>query len=137
MARAKWTADAGDEPAIRCAVSGCDAPAIASLRVDPSAPRAWLVDVIEGEECDEVCTRHAEALADSEGWVVHDARRVDARLPRSIAGVRRAAWIDAPPAEVLRVDLRRRPPAPALDPDELLDADSPLLSRAFAKSRAG
>ena len=137
MARAKWSADADDEPAARCAVRGCDAPAVGSLRVDPAATRAWLVDVIESEEPDEVCTRHAEALAASDGWVVHDARGVHARPPRSVAGARRGAWTEAPPAVVRSVDLRRLPVEPAVEPEDLLDAASPLLGRAFAKSRAG
>src|SRR5436190_23961822 len=72
--RAKWGA-AGSEPVVHCAVSGCDAPAIATLRVDPGAPRAWLVDVADGEAGAWICVRHADALARSDGWTGQDARR--------------------------------------------------------------
>ncbi|MDQ1520380.1 MAG: hypothetical protein QOI55_1453 [Actinomycetota bacterium] len=133
--RAKWIGRNGTEPVApvaRCAVSGCEAQAIATLRVDPEAPRAWLVDLDGAETGDEVCGRHADALGESEGWTVHDVRGRRGRIGQSISAARNGHAPGGAPAELPRVDLRRRPDTP---PEELLDATSPLLRRAFAKSR--
>jgi hypothetical protein len=123
---------------------------VARLRADPEGPRAWLVDLDPGvgtaggagERDDErlaegtnevVCARHADALVASEGWTVRDERRRRARSEPSVAGPRRAPDGAPAPAHPQRLDLRRAPAAAAVD--DLLDAHSPLLRRAFAKSR--
>jgi hypothetical protein len=131
--RAKWSGRDQLDACPRCAVQGCDAIAIATLRADPSAPRAWLVDLELPSTGDDVCARHADALASSEGWTVHDARTVHTRGEHSIDASRRGRPTSAVLEELEQIDLRR-PPAEAAGTD-LLDARSPLLRRAFAKSR--
>jgi hypothetical protein len=132
--RAKWGV-AGDEPVVQCAVKGCGTKAIATMRVDPASPRAWLLDVADGDAGAPICIRHADALARCDGWTVLDARRRYARPDLTVARPRRARPMP-PRAQIIAaasVDLRRpRATAPA---EDLLDAHSPLLQRAFAKSR--
>jgi hypothetical protein len=135
-ARGKWAG--GSTGAVRCAVEDCDARAVATLRVDPAATRAWLVDIVGGHDGgtgEEVCARHAEALAASEGWVVHDARDRAARLDPSVDSALRSRALRAVGQRVPRVDLRRRLPEAPGPPGDLLDAQSPLLRQAFAKAR--
>jgi hypothetical protein len=123
---AKWTGRDPSPDVLTCAVAGCGAPATSTLRSDPSLPRAWLVDLAPGAG-EHLCTRHADALEATGDWVLHDERRRHRGR--------------APAADDLqfdddedhdRLDLRRPDPRPVAD---LLDARSPLLSRAFAKSR--
>ncbi len=135
--RAKWSGPERLDDCPRCAVTGCDAIAIAILRADPSsAPRVWLVDLELPATGDEVCARHAEALASSEGWTVHDvrSRRARTRAEHSIDASRRSRRTRDVADEVADIDLRR-PLASGARDDAMLDARSPLLRRAFAKSR--
>jgi hypothetical protein len=132
--RAKWSGRDRLDAAPRCAVQGCDAIAIATLRADPSSPRAWLVDLEFPSTGDEVCARHADALASSEGWTVLDERGARARAEHSVDESRRSRPMSDVADELAEIDLRR-PPAEMAGDDALLDARSPLLRRAFAKSR--
>jgi hypothetical protein len=129
-ARAKWT-DRGAPGARACAVPSCGATAVAVLRVDPQEPRAWLVDVDGRTDGDALCQRHADLVAPAPGWDVHDERR-RLREAHSIAAARRTRPVAGPDNVLGHLDLRRPEPATV---DEMLDAQSPLLSRAFAKSR--
>ena len=121
---AKWTGRDPSSALLPCAVAGCTAHATATLRSHASQPRAWLVDLAPGTG-EPLCTRHADALEASGDWVLHDERR----RHRGRAG-RDDVMLDGEVDD--RLDLRR-PTGRAVD--ELLDARSPLLSRAFAKSR--
>jgi hypothetical protein len=132
--RAKWTGRDRLDHCPRCAVEGCDAIAIATLRADPTGPRAWLVELEVPSRGEDVCARHPDALASSAGWTLHDARGPRARAAHSIDASRRAHPAPDVAAQVAEIDLRRPPADPSND-DALLDARSPLLRRAFAKSR--
>jgi hypothetical protein len=134
--RAKWSRRGGDDLP-RCGVTGCDALAVASLRADSTGPRAWLVD-LDDSSADEgsnenVCARHANALVASTDWTVHDERRQRTRAERSIDSSRRTRSGPAATETLPEVDLRRATSPPGVD--GFLDPRSPLLSRAFAKSR--
>src|SRR4051812_7469873 len=78
---AKWIGRATSIPTRVCAIPRCQAPASATLRTDPWSPRAWLVDLdakpidAGASSGEDLCTRHADALAPAEGWVLHDERR--------------------------------------------------------------
>ena len=129
--RAKWTGRETANDAPTCRVPGCRAVATATLRTHPGDARAWLVDgTVAGG--DSLCTRHADALEAPAGWVLHDERALRSTFRRSVEVARRARPV-AGPRRVPRLDLRR--PEATGSVDELLDAHSPLLSRAFAKSR--
>src|SRR5581483_7275266 len=82
--RAKWD---GREPATarRCSLPGCRGVAIATVRVDSSARRAWIVD-LRASGGDDVCAHHLDALAPPADWTIHDERRRARRDPASVTG---------------------------------------------------
>jgi Protein of unknown function (DUF3499) len=127
----KWT---GREPAPArsCSVPGCRATAVATLRADPASLRAWLVD-LDRQDGDHLCARHAAAVTPSAGWTVHDERSRSHRAEHSVETSRRSRPLAEPHHAGSSLDLRR--PDQDHTVDELLDAHSPLLSRAFSKSR--
>jgi hypothetical protein len=122
----KWARRDPSSDVLVCAVAACGAPATATLRSDPSQPRAWLVDRAPGAG-EHLCTRHADALEATGDWVLHDERR--RHRGRNVTADE--LHLDDHDDDD-RLDLRRPDPRPVAD---LLDARSPLLSRAFAKSR--
>jgi hypothetical protein len=130
---AKWTRRDTAVTGPRCAVDGCTAAAVTTLRTDAAAARAWLVDLGTNATGDDLCARHADALEAPAGWVLHDERERRARDDASIDRARRTRPRPASDGHA-RLDLRR-PDADGGTVDDLLDAQSPLLSRAFAKSR--
>jgi hypothetical protein len=153
--RAKWTAHAASRV---CAVPGCVAFATATLRVDDTEPVAWLVDLDPDRAGDDLCARHADALREGDGWVLHDGRRQNQLVDRSVVEARHGRTVaPSSPTSDFRLDLRAAGRAItdgielvdgyedydeyedlAYDEDgdaDLLDARSPLLRRAFAKSR--
>jgi hypothetical protein len=159
--RAKWAPR--DEPVTvrRCVVPRCGAPAVAGLRIDAERSRAWLLDLAP-DVAEVLCPRHVAALVTPPGWSLHDARsRTAASTIPSVALARRdherakhALAVAPAPVALPPVVLTQHEPAPpgaadvdaerATDGDaeaeppaidELLDAQSPLLARAFAKSR--
>jgi hypothetical protein len=136
-ARAKWTDREDGARARRCTVAGCERLAVATLRADPAAPRAWLVDLDRAAPGEDLCGAHADALRTPVGWTLHDERARTSRTEHSIAGARRARLVAGAGAVPPQLDLRQRDADPAHEGpvDALLDARSPLLSRAFAKSR--
>lgn len=119
-----------------CARPGCAAPAHATLRFTPTGRAARLVpvDPERGASRGDLCEHHAQTVVLPRGWQLHDERPVRPvpPLPAEHQGEPRA-----------RVEPRRlRAPRAVLEPDDhdpeldrLLDADSPLLRRAFRKSR--
>jgi hypothetical protein len=131
-ARAKWTGRDAPPPERACAVTGCDSPAVAVLRADASAPRGWLVDLDGRTDGDPLCGRHADLATPAAGWVLHDERS-NHRERHSIVEARRARPVAGPENVIGHLDLRR--PEVPVSVDEMLDAQSPLLHRAFSKSR--
>ncbi|MCU1426551.1 MAG: hypothetical protein JWL83_551 [Actinomycetia bacterium] len=135
--RAKWIARPDAEASPRCAVPGCAAFATATLRIHPHAQVAWLVDLDVDTPGDHLCARHADSLHEAPGWVLHDERHRARTVERSVATAHdhrlSIESVDALPG----LDLRRAgtDDEPAAETEDLLDARSPLLSRAFAKSR--
>jgi hypothetical protein len=146
--RAKWIGRDDAASATKCVVPGCGGIAVATVRIDNVESRAWVVDrdahkaFHNGQD---LCARHADALEAGPGWIVYDERGRDRRITPSVDGARRArARADAieipvAPVSLPGVDLRRgriEDDEDALaDSPDLLDAQSPLLARAFAKSR--
>jgi hypothetical protein len=129
--RAKWASRESASDAPVCRLPGCRAAATATLRTHPGQARAWLVDgAVAGG--DALCTRHADALQAPADWALHDERAQRSPLRRSVEVARRARPVGRP-RNLPRLDLRRLEDAGSVD--DLLDAHSPLLSRAFAKSR--
>jgi hypothetical protein len=83
---------------------------------------------------DDLCAHHADELHASGDWVLHDERgRTPRRRGRSVGALRSRPLAPPPPAPLPGLDLRR--PAETESVDDLLAAKSPLLARAFSKSR--
>lgn len=108
----------------------------------------WLHPVDEPEGAGFLCTRHADTLVVPRGWTVHDRRkpaRRRAARPRTPAAEKKIAVPVAPAPPTLPFPERspralRRPAwaqrEAADDPvGALLDAGTPLLSRAFRNAR--
>ena len=74
-----------------CARAGCNAPAVATLRFEPTERLAWLAELDESaaRTQGDLCQRHAAALVLPRGWELHD-ERVEAPLVDPV---------DAPPAQ--------------------------------------
>ena len=141
----------------QCARSGCSAIAVATFTFDSQARTVWLDTPLEGNaRAGELCARHARSLTPPRGWRLEDRRGdrrpadaaplapapaperadVPARAPRP-APVE-SLTLEQPPSRpaVLTRQLAAGPACNALE-DELrglLDAHSPLLSRAFRSS---
>jgi hypothetical protein len=140
---AKWTGRGDVANGAKCVVPGCGGVAVASVRIDSMSSRAWLVDRAASDDGQDLCRHHADALAPGPGWAVHDERAPTRRVRPSVDGARRAharSETVTRPMTLPGVDLRRgrvEPETPAGEGRavDLLDAQSPLLARAFAKSR--
>jgi hypothetical protein len=107
----------------QCAWFGCSAIASATYTFDSSTCTVWLDTPFEGgARAGDLCDRHARSLRPPRGWQVEDRRA---------GGVedRHNASVEEP-----------TPAVPAPDPEtelrKMLDAHSPLLSRAFRSSGA-
>jgi hypothetical protein len=61
-----------------CARAGCNAPAVATLRFEPTERLAWLAELDEAaaRTQGDLCQRHAAALVLPRGWELHDERVV-------------------------------------------------------------
>src|SRR5258708_26788976 len=59
-----------------CARVGCSAPAVATLRFEPTERLAWLAELDESaaRTQGDLCQRHAAALVLPRGWELHDER---------------------------------------------------------------
>jgi hypothetical protein len=133
-----------------CSRVGCGDPAVAVLGFDAAAALVWL-DPFDGKTkgAGRLCAAHADSLTPLRGWNLVD-RRV--RAPR--------LWAERPPVVTPAPSAPRRvrrqplhhaegteplpfgavadsPSEPALgsELDQLLDARTPLLARAFQPSR--
>src|SRR5690242_20313434 len=62
-----------------CARAGCNAPAVATLRFEPTERLAWLAELDESaaRTQGDLCQRHAAALVLPRGWELHDERVVE------------------------------------------------------------
>ncbi|HXY93153.1 MAG TPA: DUF3499 family protein [Acidimicrobiia bacterium] len=134
---------------MRCSRVGCGEFAVASFCFDGRAALVWLdpLDPGLGLGAGVLCARHADALTPPRGWHLQDRRT---RAPRlwddrpaapSTTGrprhARSARAVEAAPADALPLT---DPPFRTSDEeseilDHLLDARTPLLSRAFAAVR--
>jgi hypothetical protein len=149
---------------MRCSRVGCSGNAVASFCFDGRAALVWLdpLDPERGVGAGVLCARHADTLTPPRGWHLQDRRTRNPRLwvdrpaagtsipaPKEHAvaapatnGDAIAARAAAPPADPLPFETAtRRDPEPryptATEPanvDDLLDARSPMLARAFASA---
>jgi hypothetical protein len=92
-----------------CGRPGCGAPASATLGFDGARRAAWLHPLDEPEATGRLCQRHADSFRVPLGWRFFDYRQPAAT--RDLVAARR-------------------------DIDDLLDARTPLLERAFGSARA-
>jgi len=96
-----------------CGRPGCNEPATASFTFNSDARAVWLDHVGRlHATAGYICHRHADAFMPPRGWELHDRRDL---------------------ARVLDHRNDPAPPEPALDP--VLDAQTPLLARAFRGAR--
>ncbi|HEX9504662.1 MAG TPA: DUF3499 family protein [Acidimicrobiia bacterium] len=132
----------------RCARLGCGAAASSSFSFDASVSLVWLDPLIgPNQGAGLLCDTHADRMTPPRGWNLQDRRGPTPRL-----------WAERP-AEPTRVVTRRerarrsrpRPAAaplpfdddarwsprarPGPDLDQVLDARTPLLARAFEAAR--
>jgi hypothetical protein len=138
----------------QCARFGCSAIAVATFTFDSETRTVWLDTPLEGNaRAGELCARHARVLTPPRGWRLEDRRgvrqEVAAPLPAT-PSARPEPRVHAPrrePVESVSLEEPTRPgtlirqlaagPAGNALEDELrglLDAHSPLLSRAFRSS---
>jgi hypothetical protein len=134
----------------QCARFGCSAVAVATFTFDSEARTVWLDVPLDGNaRAGELCRRHADALTPPRGWRLED-RRAGRSKPAQEPGTASDAaapspsTLDAPPFEPRPSGARPRaarqlaagPSGAVLEAElrGLLNADSPLLARAFRSS---
>jgi Protein of unknown function (DUF3499) len=145
---------------MRCSRVGCSGHAVASFCFDGRAALVWLdpLDPERGMGAGVLCARHADTLTPPRGWHLQDRRTGTPRLwaDRPAVTVTRPLGAKPSPAPVLAdqhaavhtfdahtdplpfdepaaAGVPAQPPAnPPVDVDDLLDARTPLLARAFA-----
>jgi hypothetical protein len=124
----------------QCARSGCSAVATTTFTFDSDGQVVFLDATRDGgARAGELCARHARVLAPPRGWTIVDRRAPEPATTHAIDA-------SAPPTVVVPA----RPPAPAPPTaawyprfergdtlDGMLDANTPLLGRAFRNVRAG
>jgi len=104
-----------------CARAGCNAPAVATLRFEPTERLAWLavLDESAARTQGDLCQRHAAALVLPRGWELHDERIAAPRVASDDAQL-----VDAPPVEVEGAEVPAADAAPAKTAAEI-GADEP------------
>jgi len=95
-----------------CGRPGCNEPAAAAIGFDAARRAVWLHPLDEPEATGRLCLHHADATRPPRGWRLFDYRR-----PESVVD-------ELVPARA-RSEL-----------DDMLDARTPLLERAFRGARA-
>jgi len=143
-----------------CARAGCNAPAVATLRFQPTERRAWLAELDDSaaRTQGDLCQRHAAALVLPRGWELHDERPLvaaDGAAPPREATPIKAVEIEAavatidveptdaePETKTAAADANGAGPVLGGDDeaveeelDTILDARTPLLQRAFRNAR--
>jgi hypothetical protein len=93
---------------------------------DGARRAAWLHPLDEPEATGRLCQRHADSFRVPKGWRFFDYRQPEA-APEASAPPDGLGAAQPEPALVA---------APGIDLDDLLDAQSPLLERAFRGARA-
>src|SRR5436190_6718601 len=91
-----------------CARAGCNAPAVATLRFEPTERLAWLAELDESaaRTQGDLCQRHAAALVLPRGWELHDERIAAPRVASDDAQLVDARPVDARPVDARPVDAR-------------------------------
>jgi hypothetical protein len=129
----------------QCARPGCSAVATTTFTFDSREQTVWLDLPREGAaRAGELCSRHARVLAAPRGWRIVD-RRDGAETGRAPAATETSHPAgNVPPPAVARPAVARAADTPGWYPrfergdtlDGVLDAATPLLSRAFGNVRA-
>ena len=133
-------------PAVRlCARPGCSSVAAATLRFQPTARAACLVDLDVGaSRAGDLCARHASVVSLPRGWRLRDER--DGREANAAPEPQPQLFASEPEPEIVEiaieveVELEPEPePVAAAAPEitSLLNATSPLLRRAFGNAFPG
>jgi hypothetical protein len=105
-----------------CGRPGCKEPATASVTFNSDARSVWLDHVGRlHATAGYLCHRHATSLSAPVGWTLHDRRDVAHVLERRG---------ESPAAEQAQTE-----PSPELEVEAALDAQTPLLARAFRGAR--
>jgi hypothetical protein len=112
-----------------CGRPGCDAPAAATIGFDGTRRVVWLHPVDEPEATGRLCQRHADSLNPPLGWRFLDHRQAGATDEVADRRPRRPRRPEKQPVPALVAGA-------GIDVDDLLDASSPLLERAFRGARA-
>jgi Protein of unknown function (DUF3499) len=127
----------------QCARPSCSAVATATFTFDSNELTVWLDAPHEGNaRAGDLCARHARALAPPRGWKVVD-RRGDTQAQPLVAKATNAAAPALVPAPAAGKPATNERFAwhPTFERGDslngLLDASTPLLSRAFDNVRAG
>ncbi len=122
----------------RCARFGCNATATATFTFDSRAQIVFLDTPADGgARAGELCGRHAAALQPPRGWQLEDRRSGAAPIATTFAP---APAAPAPGAAATPAAARPQLAAfasglgPDSELDGMLDAQSPLLARAFRSS---
>ena len=119
----------------QCARPGCSAVATTTFTFD-SGEQVVFLDAPRdgGARAGELCARHARSLAPPRGWSLVDRREA----PAASAAAVHTATDAVPPPAVLRPAAGWYPRFERGDTlDGVLEAQTPLLSRAFRNVRAG
>src|SRR5256885_1633080 len=98
-----------------CARAGCNAPAVATLRFEPTERLAWLAELDQSaaRTQGDLCQRPAAALVLPRGWELHDERIAAPRFASDDAQPVGAQLVDARPVEVEGVEVPAADAAPA------------------------
>ena len=109
-----------------CARHGCTAPASVTVTLDRMHQTIWVDRVVERSTTPaaRLCVLHADALTPPRGWELRDRRH-----KRRVAAART-------PRQPFAAEPNGTPGTVQEPLDDLLDAKSPLLSRAFRGARA-
>lgn len=130
-----------------CSRVDCDEPAVAVFGFDAMAALVWL-DPFDGSArgAGMLCAAHADTLTPMRGWTLQDRRmpapRLWAERPRittpartSTRRPRRPYHQHQEPTDPLPFDARSTTAEVSTDFERLLDARTPLLTRAFQAAR--
>ena len=99
----------------QCARFGCSAVAVATFTFDSNEQTVWLDTPAPGAaRAGELCLRHARSLTPPRGWQLEDRRGPGTSAPRVVTGSSESTNEG--------------------ELHDLLDAQSPLLARAFRSS---
>lgn len=121
-----------------CARPGCGAVAAATLRFEPTLREAWLVAIdSDGPRTHgDLCSRHANALVLPRGWALHDDWRAPADASAHTPIDPQSPAFEEPPAPMALAPPPSTEPQPTISRiDALLDAQTPMLRRAFRNAR--